>query len=171
MEVAKRPTVTEEVLMRSHLGRAHLAAFLLAAPAATAGAQDRTADSAAAALAVHGYHQALEAGDSTAALALLADDAVILEAGGVETRAEYRANHLPADIAFARAVPAVRSPLAVSVQGDVAWVSSSSASDGTYEGRDIRSQGAELMVLTRDGTSWRIRAIHWSSRRRPTGGP
>lgn len=158
--------------MRSHFGRAHLAAFLLAAPAATAGAQDHTAaDSSAAALAVHAYHQALGAGDSAAALALLADDAVILEAGGVESRAEYRANHLPADIAFARAVPALRSPLAVSVQGDVAWVSSTSTSDGTYEGREIRSQGAELMVLTRHGASWRIRAIHWSSRRRPAGGP
>ena len=157
--------------MRSPFGRTHLAAFLLAAPAATAGAQDRTADSSAAALAVHAYHQALEAGDSAAALGLLGDDAVILEAGGVETRAEYRANHLPADIAFARAVPAIRSPLAVSIQGDVAWVSSTSASDGTYQGREIRSQGAELMVLTRDGTSWRIRAIHWSSRRRPAGGP
>lgn len=157
--------------MRSHHGRIRLAAFLLAAPAATAGAQDRAADSSAAALAVHAYHQALEAGDSTAALALLADDAVILEAGGIETRAEYRANHLPADIAFARAVPATRSPLAVTIQGDVAWISSTSTSTGTYEGRDIRSQGAELMVLTRDGTSWRIRAIHWSSRRRPAGGP
>lgn len=146
--------------MRIRLGPTPIVALLLAGSAAIAGAQDRAADSSAVVLAVQAYHQALEAGDSAAALALLADDAVILEAGGVETRAQYRSNHLPADIAFARAVPAIRSPLEVTVQGDVAWVSSTSTSDGTYEGRAVRSQGAELVVLTRDGAGWRIRAIH-----------
>jgi hypothetical protein len=32
--------------------------------------------------------------------------------------------------------------------------------------RDIDSQGAELMVLTRRGGRWMIAAIHWSSRAR-----
>ena len=157
--------------MRNHLGPARIVALLLAGSAAIAGAQNRAADSSAVALAVQSYHLALEAGDSAAALALLADDAVILEAGGIETRAEYRTDHLPADIAFARVVPAIHSTRQVTVQGDVAWAASTSTSDGTYEGREIRSQGAELMVLTRDGAGWRIRAIHWSSRRRPAGGP
>jgi hypothetical protein len=53
---------------------------------------------------VEQYHRALAAGDSTAALTLLAPDAVILESGGVETRDEYRGHHLPGDVAFARAV-------------------------------------------------------------------
>ena len=34
---------------------------------------------------------------------------------------------------------------------------------GAYRGRAIDSQGAELMVLTREGSRWKIRAIHWSS--------
>jgi ketosteroid isomerase-like protein len=154
--------------MRMTVGPARLA-LLLAGSSAVAAAQDRAMDSAAVAGAVTSYHRALEAGDSAAALALLADDAVILEAGGIERRAEYRSNHLPADIAFARAVPAIHSSVEVVIRGDVAWASSTSSSDGTYEGRTIRSQGAELMVLTRDAGEWRIRAIHWSSRRRPAG--
>ena len=62
-------------------------------------------DSSDVAATVDRFHAALSAGDSTGALALLADDAVILESGGVETRDEYRSHHLPADIAFAQAVP------------------------------------------------------------------
>jgi ketosteroid isomerase-like protein len=170
METAGIPNHKKEVLMRMPVESTCLV-LLLAGSSAVAGAQDRATDSAAVAGAVASYHRALEAGDSAAALALLADDAVILEAGGIERRAEYRSNHLPADIAFARAVPAIHSPIEVVIRGEVAWASSTSTSDGTYEGRAIRSQGAELMVLTRDAAGWRIRAIHWSSRRRPAGAP
>ena len=126
-------------------------------------------DSTAVADVVARYHRALANGDSAAALALLAPDAVILESGGMETRAEYRGHHLPADIGFARAVKSVRGAMRVVVQGDAAWATSTSTAQGEYQSRAINSAGAELMVLTRgpDGR-WLIRAIHWSSRaRRP----
>lgn len=121
-------------------------------------------DSAAVAAVVHQYHQALASGDSTAALALLAADAVILESGGIETRAEYRSLHLPSDIAFARAVTSDRGPIAVRIRGDVAWAASTSTTRGQYRDRAINSTGAELMVLTRTPDGLRISAIHWSSR-------
>ena len=123
-------------------------------------------DSAAVVTAVTRYHDALVSGDSTAALALLADDAFILESGGAETRDEYRSHHLPADIAAARAVPTTRGPLRVRVHGDVAWVTSTSTTRGEYQGRAVNSAGAELMVLSRERDGWKIRAIHWSSRPR-----
>ncbi|MEX0908905.1 MAG: nuclear transport factor 2 family protein, partial [Gemmatimonadaceae bacterium] len=113
-------------------------------------------------------HAARAAGDSAAALSYLDDDVVVLESGGVETREEYRSHHLPADIAFARAVPANRAPMRVRVQGDVAWVSSTSVTQGEFNGRAVNSTGAELMVLRRTESGWKISAIHWSSRaRRP----
>ena len=124
------------------------------------------ADSAAVATAVEGYHRALAAGDSAAALALLAPGVVILESGGAETLAEYRSHHLPGDIAFARAARTTRSPLRVTVRGDAAWATSTSTVVGNYRGRAVNSAGAELMVLTRDGGAWKIAAIHWSSRAR-----
>ena len=123
-------------------------------------------DSAAVVAVVRAYHAALESGDSTAALALLATDAIIVESGGSETRDEYRAHHLPGDMAFARAIKAERGAVRVVVQGDVAWATSTSTTQGEYRGRQINSSGAELMVLSRSTTGWMIRAIHWSSRTR-----
>ena len=128
-------------------------------------------DSAAVAATVERFHAAVVAGDSTQALTLLAPDAIVLESGGIETREEFRAHHLPADIAFAQAVKTEHGPMRVFVRGDVAWVSSVSTTTGEYRGRQVNSAGAELVVLARVGQEWKISAIHWSSRaRRAPGG-
>jgi ketosteroid isomerase-like protein len=124
-------------------------------------------DSMAVAGVVDGYHHALTAGDSAAALALLSPNAIILESGGVESLQEYRSHHLPADIAFARAVKTIRSPVRVTVRGHVAWANATSRTRGEYRGKTTNSDGAELMVLTRSPTGWKINAIHWSSRNLP----
>jgi ketosteroid isomerase-like protein len=125
-------------------------------------------DSAAVTDVVSRYHAALASGDSAAALRLLTPDAIILESGGLETRDEYRKGHLPADIAFAAAVPSQRRVRQVVVGGGIGWVASTSSAQGTFRGRAVNSAGAELMVLQRTQDGWRISAIHWSSRsRRP----
>lgn len=123
-------------------------------------------DSLAVVGAVDAYHTALAAGDSSTVAALLAPEAIILESGGVETRAEYLGGHLRGDIAFAAAVPRQRGPIHVRVAGDVAWATSTSVAQGTYREREISSLTAELMVLVRGPAGWRIAAIHWSSRAR-----
>jgi ketosteroid isomerase-like protein len=122
------------------------------------------ADAAAVTAVVHDFHAALAAGDSAAALALLTDDVLVLESGGLETRDEYRSHHLPADIEFARAVAARRGELQVRVSDDVAWAASTSTTTGEFRERAINAAGAELMVLVRTTGGWRIAAIHWSSR-------
>ncbi len=113
---------------------------------------------------VDGYHAALSSGDRDTVERLLAEDVVVLESGGREDRTQYLEHHLPGDMAFAAAVERTRSELDVRVMGDVAWVSSTSSTTGSYRGRDIDSLGAELMVLAREGGEWLIRAIHWSAR-------
>lgn len=125
-------------------------------------------DSVAVVNALDQFHAALVGGDSATILRLLAPDAIILESGGSETLAEYRAHHLPADIAFARAVPSTRTRLRVAVAGDVAWVASTSTARGEFRGRTISSSGAELATLRRTSQGWQITAIHWSSRSRST---
>ena len=125
------------------------------------------ADSAAVANVVARYHGALSDGDTATALSLLADDAVILESGDIETREEYRAHHLAADIEFARVVPSSRGPVRVVMRGDVAWAVTTSRAQGAHRGRQINSQGAELMVISREHDRWMIRAIHWSSHALP----
>ncbi|MDX2207500.1 MAG: nuclear transport factor 2 family protein [Gemmatimonadales bacterium] len=141
-------------------------ALLIAAPLA---AQTPQADSLAVAATVRAYHAALGTGDSTTALRLLAPDAVILESGGVESREDYHAGHLEADISYAMALPSVRGEVRVVVEGDVAWASSTSTTQGRLGERQVNAVGAELMVLSRSRDGWQIRAIHWSSRNRRSG--
>ncbi|MDH5644165.1 MAG: nuclear transport factor 2 family protein [Gemmatimonadota bacterium] len=115
---------------------------------------------------VEAFHSALSSGDSATAIAMLAPDVMILESGGFENLEEYRSHHLPGDIRFAQAIERQRGAMNVTVVGDVAWVTSSSVTQGNYNDREINSTGAELMVLSRTESGWVIRAIHWSSRRR-----
>ena len=139
-----------------------LAAGPVAAQSATGG------DSAGVVAVVERFHTAITTGDTAAVTRLLADDAVILEAGGVETRAQYLTNHLPADIEFEKAISTKRSPIRVVVLGDAAWATSTSEMTGTFQGKPVDLIGTELMVLGRLPDGWRVRAIAWSSRaRRP----
>ncbi len=132
-----------------------------------AGQAAKTAsDSAAVVAVVAQFHQALAEGDSLRALALMTDDVVVLESGGFESRAEFRSHHLLADIEFARATRSERRVRAVTVRGDAAWVSGTSTYQGEFRGRAINSMGAELAVLVRTPSGWRISAVHWSSRAR-----
>ncbi len=94
---------------------------------------------------------------------------MILEGGGIETRAEYRAHHLPGDIEFVRAVPSSRTVRQVQVGNDAAWVTSASETKGAYKGRQLDLIGAELIVLRRSESRWRVAAVHWSSRPRTSG--
>lgn len=114
---------------------------------------------------VEQFHAALAAGDSGAAAALLDTAAVILESGDLETRAEYLAHHLPADIEFARAVHSTRQLRRAEERDGTAWVVSTSRSTGEFKGRAVDGDGAELIVLARSANGWRIVAIHWSSHR------
>ena len=136
---------------------------LLAAPLTAQPAGD---DSAVVSAVVSAFHAGIRSGDAAAVMQLIADDALLLEAGGVETRAEYGKNHLPADIEFEKVVATKRSPIRVVVNGNAAWASSTSEFSGTFQGRAVDSLGAELMVLSREPAGWRIRAIHWSGRAR-----
>ena len=114
---------------------------------------------------VDAFHDALRRGDGAAAMKLLAPDAIILEGGGIETRAEYESHHLAADMEFAKIVPSTRSNVRVQTDGNTAWLSSASRTEGVFKERAINSRGAELMVLTKTPDGWRLRAIHWSSQK------
>jgi uncharacterized protein (TIGR02246 family) len=145
-----------------------VAAMAVSTGASVAAAQQPATapDSAAIVGTVDRFHQALAAGDSLGALALLTEDVVVLESGGFETRAQFRNHHLPADIEFARSTQSERTVRSVAQRGDVAWVAATSTATGTFRGREVSSAGAELMILIRAPGGWRISAIHWSSRAR-----
>ncbi|HEU4994186.1 MAG TPA: nuclear transport factor 2 family protein, partial [Gemmatimonadaceae bacterium] len=116
--------------------------MLVSAATGRAAAQGQSPSMAPVAETARRFHDLLAAGDSAAVVRLLAPDLVVVESGAVETRAEYLAHHLGADIAFAKAVPAQRQVLSVTMDGDVAWIASSSTASGRMGERQIESRGA-----------------------------
>lgn len=123
-----------------------------------------SADAQGAGATVDAFHRALARGDQAATAALMADDALIYESGGVErSKAEYASLHLPADAAFAKAVTRTPTRRHVRAEGALAWVASEATVKGAYKGRTINSRSVETMVLRLAGPAWRIVHIHWSS--------
>jgi ketosteroid isomerase-like protein len=113
---------------------------------------------------VDAFHAALRRGDTSAAAALLAADALIFESGGAErTKAEYASHHLPADAAFSQAVRSTVNRRAGNANGAMAWVATEGRLTGTYKGKAIDLPTTETMLLRRSGRGWKIVHIHWSS--------
>jgi hypothetical protein len=126
----------------------------------------RPADSAAIVRVARRFHEILSTGDTAGINALLAPDLRVIEGGTVENRQEYLSHHLSADIEFTKAVKEESTSFSYKCEGNVAWLVSTSNSTGNFNGREINSAGAELMLLSRTPSGWKIRAIHWSSARR-----
>lgn len=132
------------------------------AKAAPQGVPPMSSDGAVAT--VDAFHAALQRGDADSAAALLADDALVFEEGGVErSKAEYAAQHLPADAAFSRQVASAVTRRSGGVEGAIAWVASEGRMTGTYKGKVIDRVTIETMVLRRVRGNWKIVHIHWSS--------
>jgi len=145
---------------------ATLGVAALAVPAGTA-AQEQASSSeveATVRTVIHGFKQALQAGDSLAVLDLLHPEARIYEGGHAETREQYRSGHLRSDIAFLGAVTSETIWESVVVGSDVAVYMSEYTVQGEYRGREIDSHGTETIALVPTEEGWRIRHIHWSSR-------
>ena len=118
----------------------------------------------AAAATVDAFHAALHRGDTRAAAALLADDALIFEEGGAErSKAEYAAQHLQADAEFSRETISTVTRRSARSNGSLAWIASEGRTTGQYRGRTLDRVTVETMVLRRSGRGWKIVHIHWSS--------
>jgi ketosteroid isomerase-like protein len=128
-------------------------------------AQNPAADTAAVEAVVNAFYGAMKPADKAAAMALIAEDAMFVEGGRIETREQYEANHLPADIEFEQAVAGNRTSTKVTIDRDAAWVIATTEYHGKFENEPVNFVSAQLMLLTRQGSNWRIRSIHWSSRR------
>ena len=113
---------------------------------------------------VDAFHAALARGDTRAAAALVAEDALIFEAGGAErTKAEYSAHHLLADAEFSRSVSSVVTRRAGYSDGSLAWIATEGRTTGTYKGKTLDVLTTETMILRRASGAWKIIHIHWSS--------
>ena len=113
---------------------------------------------------VEAFGAALKNGDAAMVERLLLPDVLIAEGGGAErSLEEYASHHMPADMAFTKAVEITMKDRKVIDGTDMTTVISSSQALGAYQGKTIRSQMMETMVLRRVEGQWRIAHIHWSS--------
>jgi ketosteroid isomerase-like protein len=113
---------------------------------------------------VDAFHSALRKGDTAAAAALLANDALVFEEGGAErSKAEYVAKHLPADAAFSKAVRSEVTRRAGHSDGTLAWIATEGRISGAFGGKPVDRITTETIVLRRMGSTWRIVHVHWSS--------
>jgi len=143
-----------------------LALALTGGASSAVGAQSALSDSAGAVSAVEGFHAALAGADSVRAVTVLADDILIIEAGAIQTKADYLGGHLAGDMKASQGAKGERTVLKVSIVGDAAYIVSKTVTPPTGAQGSTGSELAELMVLSRASGGWKIRAIHWSSRRR-----
>lgn len=112
------------------------------------------------------FYAAMKNADNAGAMSHIADDAVFVEGGRLETREEYEKDHLPADISFEKQVSGKRGEWKITIEDNTAWAIATTEYDGIFDGAPVSFTSAQLAVLSRDGGAWRIRSIHWSSRRR-----
>lgn len=138
----------------------------LCIPAAAVDAQNARADSAAAVAAVEQFHASLGAADSARAVSMLSDDVLILESGNIQTRAEYLGGHLGADMKASQGPKGERTVIKATVVGDAAYVVARTLTAPSGVAGNTGSESIELMVLSKTSNGWKIRTVHWSSRRR-----
>lgn len=122
------------------------------------------------------YFLALDAGDTERAGGLFAEDSSIFETGGVEgSWAHYLEHHLAPELQAVQsfATRLGESTAETSRDHSLAWVAWPVEYDiQLTEGRRIESAGTVTFVMALEDGGYRIRHLHWSSRRRkpsPTG--
>jgi ketosteroid isomerase-like protein len=138
----------------------------LGACLALAACRSGDAEKAAVTAVLESFYGAMKAAAPEKAMELIAPDAVFLESGRIETRQQYEESHLPADIEFESQVTGKREILNTTVEGDTAWIIAATDYDGEFDGAPVNFTSVQLMVLAKQDGAWKIRTVHWSSRRR-----
>ena len=109
------------------------------------------------------FHQALQGGDKSKARGFLADDVIIYEGGRVERSADDYANHhMLADMKYLAQLKVEILEHEVREVGETAYSLSKTKLTGEFQGKDVKSEGMESMILMKKNGKWKIVHIHWS---------
>ena len=112
-----------------------------------------------------GLQAALKNSDESALRAILDEDVLIFESGGVESSfAEYASHHMGADMSFMQGIEREILSRTVTAQGDLGVVITRSRLSGTYRNRPSDISSNETLVLQRQEQGWRVIHIHWSAK-------
>ncbi|NNJ92196.1 MAG: nuclear transport factor 2 family protein, partial [Gammaproteobacteria bacterium] len=107
---------------------------------------------------------AIAIGDVNSLRMVLAPDVLIFESGGVESSlAEYEGHHMPADMAFMKAMRREIISQQVIDSGDAATVVTRSRVYGIYKEKEVGLNSTETLVMKKLDGQWKVVHIHWSS--------
>jgi ketosteroid isomerase-like protein len=128
-------------------------------------ANEREAGAHPAAVTAAKLGDAIKAGDVDVLRTLIGPDVLIFESGGIESSlAEYESHHMPADIAFMKAMKSELISRRVIEAGDTAIVMTQSRLTGEYKDKEMDLSSTETLVMEKADGHWKIVHIHWSSR-------
>ena len=95
---------------------------------------------------------------------MVASDVLIFESGGMESSlVEYEGHHMPADMAFMKAMQREVTSQRVLDLGESATVVTRSRIHGMYKDQNVDLKSTETLVMRKVGGQWKIIHIHWSS--------
>ncbi|MCX7514251.1 c-type cytochrome [Frateuria hangzhouensis] len=123
-----------------------------------------TPDAEAAAQAFHG---ALQHGDRTIALAMLAPEATVSEDGQTQTREDYAAHHLGEDLAFLKSATVTPVWMGSKSMGDTAMVGSEQRIVTRRQSKPVTLRSKEKLTLRKFGSAWKITSVQWQSEEAP----
>jgi hypothetical protein len=116
------------------------------------------------------YLDAMEAADLDKAESLFARESSIFEGGGDEgTWKHYREHHIGPELAELRSFKTTRGKAEQAVSADGSMVMVAWPVDYRIElkdGKVVDSESTVTFVLVREGEAYRIRHLHWSSRKK-----
>lgn len=124
---------------------------------------DGAARSADPVAALDAFHEALAHGDRDTALMLLTRDVRIVEGGHVESRGEYAAGHLAADMAFLSTLTRQVQSRDVSRRDGTVRIVTLTRLTGRRDGKPVDVLSEESAVLELHDGNWRIAHLHWST--------
>jgi hypothetical protein len=110
---------------------------------------------------VERYHSALAADDTTTVYRLLAPAFEFVDEDEIITLAGMRAGGTAAKARWERAVARQKKAIHVRVNGETAWAYWTWPMHARGQPDLLRGTESEMLVLTRQGSSWQIAAIHW----------
>ncbi|MCH2450015.1 MAG: nuclear transport factor 2 family protein [Gracilimonas sp.] len=108
------------------------------------------------------FENAIVENNSEVASGLLHDNVIILEGSSSETKEQYLSHHFHSDGRFLSAMNREVISEQITIEGNIAWVSSQTKMTGTYNEREIDRTSLELAVLKKENGEWKIIALHWS---------
>lgn len=142
-------------------------ALVLAGAALAAPAPVTADDSAAIKAVLAAYKTALERRDLTGVDALFAAQNQVIESGKVEgSYADYVTNHIGPELAHIQQFGFEDYAVSIQQAGDIAWATETYRYTIVLQDRPepIVRLGVATSVLERQGDTWKIRALHSSSR-------